>query len=652
MPEFVRPRPIFPKRAVVTGGMPYGNKELHFAHVALMFRADTFARFLRDRIGKENVVFVSATDCYGSTATETFRKLQAEGKTKAKNVAEFVAENHKKQKATFENFEIEHNLFGASALEPMKSIHEQMSDYFFTNLYKTGMVSKHTSLQFFDPKAGVLLNGRQVVGKCPIEGCQSEKGYADECDLGHQYLPQDLIDPVSALTGEKPQLIEVENWFFDLDKCTDKVKEWIESIEKKPDTPSFMVKEIKEFLKKPEIYVKREYADKLAELNLPKYEFVDKNAPSVTLIFDKLSDREKACKILAQNLIRYRTGKTLVPARLTGNIEWGVPCRTVDGLKGQTFYCWPESLWAPISLTKAYLLSQGKPEDEWKKYWASTDSAVYQIMGEDNISFYGPIQQAMWLYMQGKNPVFPPKDGQLQLTNLVAIKHLLFLNKKASSSGAVKPPMANEFLSYYTPEQLRMHFMGMNLTNNNVNFMPKPFNPDAKPEDQDPVLKEGNLLTNVYNRVLRTLFYSTQKNFDGRISKKPVSPSVMEECEKALLNYERFMYEKKFHQVVNVVDVFVRNINKMWANKPSDMSEEELKTLTVDTLQMIKAANLMLHPFSPKGTEKVREYLGFDERTFDWTYAFDEYSKFKKDDSIKFLEEKEDFFKKHPSQLV
>ena len=46
-------RPVFPKRAVVTAGMPYGNKELHFGHIGGVFvHADTFARFLRDRIGR------------------------------------------------------------------------------------------------------------------------------------------------------------------------------------------------------------------------------------------------------------------------------------------------------------------------------------------------------------------------------------------------------------------------------------------------------------------------------------------------------------------------------------------------------------------------------------------------------------------------
>ncbi len=46
-------RPKFPKRAVVTGGMPYGNKKLHFGHVGGVFvQADAAARFMRDRIGQ------------------------------------------------------------------------------------------------------------------------------------------------------------------------------------------------------------------------------------------------------------------------------------------------------------------------------------------------------------------------------------------------------------------------------------------------------------------------------------------------------------------------------------------------------------------------------------------------------------------------
>ena len=43
-------RPIFPKKAIITAGMPYGNKKLHFGHVGGMFvHADIFARFVAPR---------------------------------------------------------------------------------------------------------------------------------------------------------------------------------------------------------------------------------------------------------------------------------------------------------------------------------------------------------------------------------------------------------------------------------------------------------------------------------------------------------------------------------------------------------------------------------------------------------------------------
>ena len=69
-------RPNFPSRAVITGGMPYGNKELHFGHIGGVFiHADVWARFLRDRIGSENVIFVSGTDCYGSPIVVYHQKM-------------------------------------------------------------------------------------------------------------------------------------------------------------------------------------------------------------------------------------------------------------------------------------------------------------------------------------------------------------------------------------------------------------------------------------------------------------------------------------------------------------------------------------------------------------------------------------------------
>ena len=108
-------RPSFPKRAVVTAGMPYGNKELHFGHVGGVFvHADIFARFLRDRIGKENVIFVSGTDCYGATIEAGFEQAVANGFCGA--LADYVAQNHERQKETLSRYRISLDLFGACLL--------------------------------------------------------------------------------------------------------------------------------------------------------------------------------------------------------------------------------------------------------------------------------------------------------------------------------------------------------------------------------------------------------------------------------------------------------------------------------------------------------------------------------------------------------
>ena len=93
-------RPSWPQRAVVTAGEPYGNKGLHFGHVGGVFvPADFYARFLRDRIGRENVIFTSGTDCYGSPIMESYRKLR-ENEGYTRHISDYVEENHSRQAAT------------------------------------------------------------------------------------------------------------------------------------------------------------------------------------------------------------------------------------------------------------------------------------------------------------------------------------------------------------------------------------------------------------------------------------------------------------------------------------------------------------------------------------------------------------------------
>lgn len=656
---FEIPRPVFPKRAVITGGMPYGNKELHFGHVGGMFVfADTFARFMRDRIGKENVIFVGGTDCYGSPIAEGWRVKVEKGEFNG-TLEEFVQHNHDKQQETLDAYGISPNLFAASGLGRSKEIHAEVTDWFISSLYKKGQLSKISTMQFFDEKAGVFLNGRQVVGKCPVEGCTSEKGYADECDLGHQYMPENLLNPVSTLTGETPTMKPVTNWYFKLRDYEELMKEWIEELKKRKDIRPVVWKTIDEFLKPPVIYVKREFEEKYFSLkdSMPAHEYLEEpKKPSFTIQFSKLSDCDEACRVLTQNGIRYRTGKTLVPFRLTGNIEWGVPAPVMDGEEGLTVWVWPESLWAPISFTQTYLEKVGKDRELWKDYWCSKDSTVYQFIGQDNIYFYGIAEPAMWMAQQAsETKTSAPPEGELQMPVIVANHHILFLDKKASSSGAVKPPMAEDLLSHYTPEQLRMHWLGLGLGQRSVSFMPKPYNPDAKPDDADPVVKDGLLLSNVYNRMIRTAFYTAQKELDGIMPDNAPEEQFLADAKKAVLDYERHMSKFAFHQCTYVLDSYIRNGSKYMAKALNGEypDKEQLKQALANLFYMIRIAGVLLHPMAPFGTEKLREYLQVDERIWSWDTILEPLTYFTgSGHKLKFLPPRTDFFTRHESQFA
>ena len=656
---FEIPRPEFPKRAVITGGMPYGNKELHFGHVGgMLVFADTYARFLRDRIGKDNVIFVTGTDCYGSPIAEGWRVKVEKGEFNG-SLEDFVASNHNKQKATLGKYGISPNLYAASGLGRSKEIHSEVTDWFISSLHKKGQLNQISTMQFFDEEAGVFLNGRQVIGKCPVEGCNSEKAYADECDLGHQYMPENLLNPVSTLTNKTPVMKPVTNWYFKLRDYEQLMKEWIEELKKRKDIRPVVWKTIDEFLKPPVIYVKREFEEKYLALKntMPEHNYIEeKKKPSFTIEFTALSDCDEACRILTENGIRYRTGKTLVPFRLTGNIEWGVPAPVMDGVDGLTVWVWPESLWAPISFTETYLESIGHDREEWKDYWCSKDSTVYQFIGQDNIYFYGIAEPAMWMAQQeAENKTASPADGELQLPVIVANHHILFLDKKASSSGAVKPPMADDLLNFYTPEQLRMHWLGLGLGQRSVSFMPKPFNPDADPKDADPVVKDGFLLSNVYNRMIRTAFYTTQKEFDGILPDVMPSENIMAEAKKAVLDYERFMAKFAFHQCTYVLDSYIRNGSKFMAKalNGDNSDKEQLKQALADLFHIIRTTAVLLHPMAPFGTEMVREYLQVDERIWSWDTIFEPLTTFTEaPHKLKFLPPRTDFFTRHESQFT
>lgn len=649
-------RPTFPRRVIVTGGMPYGNKDLHFGHIGGVFaHADIFVRFLRDRIGKENVIFVSGTDCYGSSIVESYRAVSEQGY--AGSIEQFVRDNHELQKKSLAAFDISLDLFAASALDGPGETHKELCGQLMKMLHQAGHLAQRTGQQFYDPVTSMFLNGRQVEGVCPIEGCASDKGYADECALGHQYEPQDLINPKSTLSGSVPILKQVSNWYVDVPKFRTLLESWLDKIEESSRGRPFAVKSIREFLEPPVVFVKRDELESVNTIlgSVHGYSERSSKSQSAALVFESLEKRERACAALVAAGIRFRTGKTLVPFRLTGNQEWGLPAPVLEDEPARTWWVWPESLIAPISFS-FHCGKTGKAHPaNWEDWWCAKDAAVIQFIGEDNVYFYGPAEMAMFLGLQGKEPVFPPPEGTMQLPALVVNKHVQFLNKKISSSGPIKPPAATELLNHYTSDQLRAHFFGLGLGKQGVSFRPKPFDPDAKEQDADPVLVEGNLLSNVLNRCVRSCFYTLQKEFGGRLPALKPSEEALSVSRQTVLTYERMMHAHQFQQVMVTVDKFIRDISKFWSkNSKIDQAGGIAPQALIDLFYYVRIAAVLVHPIAPRGSELIRECFRLGEEFWSWERIFDPIDAFVDDitkHEFKVLPPHFDFFEKHASQV-
>lgn len=662
----------WPRRAVVTAGMPYGNKALHFGHVAGVFvPADAYARFLRDRLGSENVLFVSGTDCFGSPIQEGYRKA-AENEGFEGSIVDYVQRNHDRQKATLDAYGISLSIYEGSGLGRAGEIHQQVTNAVLERLHENGHLTRQSTLQFYDVEADQFLNGRQVTGFCPVQGCKSEKAYADECDLGHQFAPEDLIKPVSSLTGTTPEMRPVENWYFDLPNFRSLLREVTDGLKADPEIRPVVTKTAEEFLGAPVIYIKNELEEayRAVEAQLPAHAFhaAEKGKQSFEIEFETIEDRDAARDVLFAAGIKIRTGKALVPFRMSGNIDWGVKVPVMEGVDGLTVWVWPESLWAPISFSVAALEEQGRAGADARDFWCSQDACVYQFIGQDNLYFYGVAQPALWMALEEGNAMQAhPAQGQLQQTRLIANHHILFGKTKASSSGAVKPPSADELLEYYTVDQLRAHWLALGLDQKSVGFKPKPFDPDEKVREDsrvaDPVLKEGALLTNVFNRLARSCFYEAQKNFEGCMPLGAPDASVIAKAHEALAEYERIMHRVELHSALTVADGFIRWAQKGWADgiKAAEAAEDEAarRQVLTNSFFSLRVAALMMHPIAPAGCEMICDYCQMaPEAFFSWNAPFEGMDELCTEEEVaaaahpvKELPPRTDFFGKHPSQF-
>jgi methionyl-tRNA synthetase len=124
----------------------------------------------------------------------------------------------------FAGFQIEFDNYGSTNSPENRELCGQ----FWASLRKAGLIVEKDVSQLFDPVAGTFLADRFVKGTCPK--CKSPDQYGDSCEKCQStYTPADLIDPVSTLSGAKPELRSAKHLFVELEKLHGFLEEWTQS---------------------------------------------------------------------------------------------------------------------------------------------------------------------------------------------------------------------------------------------------------------------------------------------------------------------------------------------------------------------------------------------------------------------------------------
>jgi methionyl-tRNA synthetase len=203
-----------PRKLFVTTALPYANAPFHIGHMMEYIQADIWVRF--QRMQGNEVHFVCADDAHGAPIMIAAEKA---GKTPQAFVAEIAAGRKQYLDGFHVGFDNWHSTDGAEN-------HELAQDI-YRGLRKQGLIAERTIEQFFDPVKNMFLPDRYIKGECPR--CGAKDQYGDSCEVcGAVYLPTELKNPYSALSGATPVLKSSAHYFFQLSsqRCIDFLKEW------------------------------------------------------------------------------------------------------------------------------------------------------------------------------------------------------------------------------------------------------------------------------------------------------------------------------------------------------------------------------------------------------------------------------------------
>lgn len=315
------------KNILVAVAWPYASGSRHLGHIGGAYLpADIFARY--HRVVGNNVLMVSGSDVHGTPITV---RADAEGV----EPIDIVNKYHNEFLGYWEKLGISWDNYTTT----MTDTHIEVVHDIFNKLLEKGFIDKQKSLQAYDPGENKFLPDRYVEGTCPY--CSYSEARGDQCDSCSKTLdPEELINPISKISGNKAEFKETEHFFLKLSLLEDQLASWLD--EKEGWRPH-VINWAKSFVK------------------------------------DGLQDRA-----------------------ITRDLDWGIEIPVDDLGSGKKIYVWFEAVIGYLSASKEWAKNNGN-EKEWAEWWNNESAETYYFIGKDNVPFHAVIWPSILLAYEGLN---------------------------------------------------------------------------------------------------------------------------------------------------------------------------------------------------------------------------------------------------------
>jgi len=203
------------ERYLVTSALPYANGPLHVGQLAGAYLpADSYVRYLR--LAGKDVIYICGSDEHGVPITV---RAEKEGISPQALVDRY----HGVIKNSFDRLAFTFDNYGRTS---SREIHYPLSQQFFTNLYRAGVVVARETEQLYCPACRRFLPDRYVEGTCPH--CRTAGARGDQCEnCGRWLAALELVDPVCKVCGAAPEVRKTTHWYLELPKFADRLRAWL-----------------------------------------------------------------------------------------------------------------------------------------------------------------------------------------------------------------------------------------------------------------------------------------------------------------------------------------------------------------------------------------------------------------------------------------